>query len=296
MGAWFYDRITTQHFLSGVAWGFRFMEMDKTQLQWLLTGLGAVIVALIYLWGIRSNIKEGLRNRRRRPPDQEPALGETQAPFAGDNDAQVQHDFGDLGYLTPDHHLADKALVDVEIRKIHRESDPRSALTKTGADAESDSLISTPSDSEKPPQMTVILTVMAAPHRPFPGRRIQAVAEELQFRLGAGGLFERFPDGEADADTPVFSLAHLREPGSFDPQTLHELKTPGLLLFMNLPGPMEGTQALNLLVFTADQWAQKLVGVICDGRRNRMSNQALMHLRDEVSDLERRLRTWAQSH
>jgi cell division protein ZipA len=144
--------------------------------------------------------------------------------------------------------------------------------------------------------MTVVLTVMAAPHRPFRGPQIQAVAEELQFRLGAGGLFERFPDGEADADAPVFSLAHLREPGSFDLQTLHELKTPGLLLFMNLPGPLEGTQALNLLVLTADQWAQKLAGVICDGRRNRMSNQALMHLRDEVSDLEQRLRAWAQSH
>jgi FtsZ-interacting cell division protein ZipA len=196
-------------------------------------------------------------------------LGETQAPFAGDDDAQVQHEFGDLGYLTPDHHLADKALVDVEIRKIHRESDSRSALTKTGADTESEPHVSPTPDPEKPPQMTVVLTVMAPPHRPFSGSRILAITEELQFRLGASGLFERFPDGEADADAPVFSLAHLREPGSFDLQTLHELRTPGLLLFMNLPGPLEGTQALNLLVLTADQWAQKLAGVICDGRRNR---------------------------
>ena len=77
------------------------MEMDRTQLQWLLIGIGAVIVVLIFLWGIRSSIKEGLRNRRRRP-EREPVLGETQAPFAGDNDGPVQHDFGDLGYLTPD--------------------------------------------------------------------------------------------------------------------------------------------------------------------------------------------------
>ncbi|MBL8249399.1 MAG: cell division protein ZipA C-terminal FtsZ-binding domain-containing protein [Candidatus Competibacter sp.] len=271
------------------------MEMDKTQLQWLLTGIGIVVVALIYLWGIRSSIKEGIRNRRRRP-EREPALGETQAPLAHDDYAPVQHDFGDLGYLTPDHHLADKALVDVEIRTIRRESDPRPALTNAGADAESEPLAPPSPVPEKPPHMTVVLTVMAAPHRPFRGPRIQAVAEELQFRLGASGLFERFADGESSADTPVFSLAHLREPGSFDLQTLHELKTPGLLLFMNLPGPLEGTQALNLLVLTADQWAQKLAGVICDGRRNRMNNRALMHLRDEVSDLEQRLRAWAQAH
>lgn len=271
------------------------MEMDRTQLQWLLIGIGAVVVVLIFLWGIRSSIKEGLRNRRRRP-EREPVLGETQAPFAGDNDGPVQHDFGDLGYLTPDHHLADKALVDVEIRTIHREVETQAVFTAADPEVESDSWLSPDLDPETAPQMTVVLTVMAAPHRPFRGPRIQAVAEELQFRLGAGGLFERFPDGKADADTPVFSLAHLREPGSFDLQTLPELRTPGLLLFMHLPGPLEGTQALNLLVFAADQWAQKLGGVICDGRRNRMNNQALMHLRAEVSDLERRLRAWAQSH
>ena len=33
------------------------MELDKTQLQWLLAGIGAVVVILIYLWGIRSHLK-----------------------------------------------------------------------------------------------------------------------------------------------------------------------------------------------------------------------------------------------
>jgi cell division protein ZipA len=268
------------------------MEMDKTQLQWLLIGIVAVVAVLIFLWGIRSR---GLRNRRRRP-EREPVLGETQPPFADADQTPIQHSFGDLGYLTPDHHLAEKALVDIEIRTIHRDSETRLGFTATSPDTESEPLLAPNSDSENPPQMTVVLTVMAAPHRPFRGPQIQAVAAELQFRLGAGGLFERFPDGEADADAPVCSLAHLREPGSFDLQTLHELKTPGLLLFMHLPGPLEGTQALNLLVLVTDQWAQKLGGVICDGRRNRMNNQALMRLRDEVSNLEQRLKAWAQSH
>ncbi len=271
--------------------GLRFMEMDKTQLQWLLTGIGILVVVLIYIWAMRSRIKQGIRNRRRRP-EQEPALGETAAPFA--EEAQA-HDFGDLGYITADHHLADRALVDVEIRAIHREcqTPPPPPEAETDAGSEPDSPLLEP--SAMPPQITVVLTVMAPPHSPFPGTRIQAVAEELQFRLGANGLFEHFPESDPDADTPVFSMAHLREPGSFDMKTLHELKTPGLLLFMNLPGPLEGTKALNVLVLTADQWAQRLGGVICDGRRNRMTNQALMQLREQVSDLERRLRAWAQS-
>lgn len=271
-----------------MAWGSRFMAMDTTQLQWLLVGIGVAVVILGFLWTIRSRIREGIRRRRRRP-EREPMLGEAASSLV---DSEMRaHDFGDLGFLTPDHHLADKALVDVEIRRIHRET----ASPLTTDDVEPEPLPSSFVDIQTPPGMTVILTVVAPRHLPFSGFRIQTVAEELNFRLNSQGLFDRFPDEEegTTTDTPIFSVAHLREPGTFDPMTLHELKTSGLLLFMNLPGPMEGTKALDLLVLAADQWAQKLGGVICDERRYRMSNRALMHLRSQISDLERQLQAWA---
>ena len=40
--------------------------MDKMQLQWLLAVIGAVVLALIYLWGIRARLKEEIRKRQRR--------------------------------------------------------------------------------------------------------------------------------------------------------------------------------------------------------------------------------------
>lgn len=270
------------------------MELDKTQLQWLLAGIGVVVVALIYLWGIRAQIKEELRRRRRRL-EREPELGE--APGPSSDRAANGHYFGDLGHITPDHHLADKVLVDVEIHPIHREP----ANPSAGPETEISSSPPTPPPEPRqqpalshPPSMTVALTVLAPHHQFFSGPRIQAAAEELQLRLNAEGLFERFPDEETadEVPTPVFSVAHLRKPGSFEPQTLTDLTTPGLLLFMRLPGPLEGIKALELLVITADRLAKKLGGVICDERRNRMTNQALMHLRGEVLDLERRRRLW----
>ena len=59
---------------------------------------------------------------------------------------------------------------------------------------------------------------------------------------------------------------------------------------MKLPGPLEEMKALDLLVITADQLAQRLGGLICDEQRNRMTNQALARLRDEVAELERQRR------
>jgi cell division protein ZipA len=275
------------------------MELDKTQLQWLLAGIGVVVVALIYLWGIRTRIKEELRQRRRRS-EREPAFGE--APGSSPDPAANGHQFGELGYITPDHHLADKILVDVEIRPIHRKpAEPPAGPSAT----EIPSSLSVPAPPpfhaseprqqpalSQPPSMTVALTVLAPRQQFFSGPHIQAAAEELQFRLNAAGLFERFPNEETADEAPVFSVAHLRKPGSFEPGALADLSTPGLLLFMRLPGPLDSLKALELLVITADQLARKLGGVICDERRNRMTNQALMHLRGEILDLERRRRLW----
>ena len=278
------------------SWGFRLMEMDKTQLQWLLAGIGAVIVALIYLWGIRARIKEGIRKHRRQPSlDSEPVLGGGDSPQAPDPLLNL-HDFRDLGRITPDHHLADKVLVDVEIRPINHKVEPAPAADAKAELAAPAPLRETRREPEvpPPPKMTVVLTVMPPRGQSFKGDQIQAAAGELGFQLGAGGLFDRFPDQEAAIGGPVFSMAHLREPGTFDPGALDDLATPGLLLFMKLPGPIEEMKALELLVVVADQLARKLGGAIHDQRRNRMTNQALMHLRNEVAELERRRRVWAQ--
>ena len=274
------------------------MELDKTQLQWLLAGIGAVVVILIYLWGIRSHLKEEIGNRRHRL-SKEPVLGDTRAS-PPDEEEVDGHDFGELGRITPKHPLADKVLVDVEIRPINRQD----STTVVEAEAPTDdSEASPPTTLAPPPQesrqeptapprspkMTLVLTVMASRHQLFHGPKIQVVAEALRFRLNPAGLYELFPETEA-ADVPILGLAHLRKPGSFEPQTLRELHTPGLLLFMKLPGPLEEMKALDLLVITADQLAQRLGGLICDEQRNRMTNQALAHLRDEVAELERQRR------
>lgn len=294
---------------------FELMGMDKTQLQWLLAGIGAVVVALMYLWGIRARLKEEIRKRRRRSSlIKEPKLEDSvQIP-----DGLVEaHDFGELGRITPDHHLADKVLVDVEIRPLYREADrePAPSADKSVPETKAWPFDREPVSSRQmepepeaaaasrepldesgqqsvaspPSRMTIALTVMAPHHRPFKGADIRVAAEEAGFQLGAAGLFERFPDGESVADTPVFSLAHLRKPGSFDLRALKELTTPGLLLFMNLPGPLDGMNALDLLVLAADRLARKLEGVICDEHRVRMTNRGLANLRHKVAELQGRL-------
>lgn len=133
---------------------------------------------------------------------------------------------------------------------------------------------------------TIALTVMALDRQRFNGADIQVAAEEAGLRLAVTGFFERHAVSETSTSNPVFSVAHLRKPGSFDANTLTDLHTPGLLMFMSLPGPLAGMKALDLLVLAADQVARKLNGVICDEQGQRMTNQGLLALRDQVARLE----------
>jgi len=289
--------------------------MDKTQLQWLLAGIGVVAIALIYLWGIRARLRDEIRNRRRRSSlIKEPNFGDTSPPEA--EGAEEAHEFGELGRVTPDHHLADKMLVDVEIRPLHRGTDPERAPAHGKPPSEQDKPLApawppvepspamfAPEPAPEPaasepvaevsppsaalPKTTIALTVMAQRHQLFRGTAIRAAAEEAGLQLGVTGLFERYPDGEPIADTPVFSLAHLRKPGSFEPDTLAGLTTPGLLAFMSLPGPVDAMKALELLLLAVDQVARKLGGVICDEHRHKLTNRGLSRLRDKVAELAR---------
>jgi cell division protein ZipA len=285
-------------------------------LRWILAGVGAVILALIYLWGIRARIKEQLRERRRRAarlaeiaPVLEPDQTESESKA-------TELEFGHFGKVSPNHHLADKILVDVEITPVKRaETKPigkAEPLPKIQEEPESQPEPSRPGSPEEitkklheeqehepetaeQPQMTVLLTVVAPQGQLFRGSRIVEVAQALDMRLSTAGVFECFSPNKPQT-RPVFSVAHLREPGTFDLTTLGNLLTPGLLLFMQLPGPLEAMGAVDFMTTMARRLAQELDGTVCDERRNKMTAQSMSHLRSQVAEYERRLRLQQPHH
>lgn len=286
--------------------------LDQTQWQWLLLGIGGLLVVLLYFWLLHGRIKEGIRKRRRRPlPNRrplgnEPILDEGSATNP-DYFSEI-HDFGDFGRITPSHHLADKVLVDVEISPVIRREQildatlppivPTTAETMRDPHDEPITLQASGNLRREPelapePTMTIALTVLAARGQSFNGPAIQTAVADLGFQLsGSVGLFEYDIAGGA---APLISMAHLRNPGLFETATLEQLDTPGVLLFTNLPGRTDEIEALEQLVVLADQLTQKLGGMIGDEQCNRLTNQGLLHLRSKVTEFQRQQRIWAQS-
>lgn len=296
-------------------------QLTPEQMRLVVLALGGVVFALVWLWGIRARIRDGLAERRRR---RAAALAEPTAEgLAADADAQP---LGDLAGVAARDPFAHQRLVDVEIRPIRREPEPS---PPSGADAlplrpASDSVpppaevaaaraepAPAPQQAPIPPlrlrpaanagaaaeesrprpaePMHVILTVMADPGARFTGMEILMAAHELGLKFSTQGVFDGYPSGEVKGK-PVFSIANVVEPGAFPPDRIQALQTPGLLLFMRLPGALAPLAALEMMLSHARRLAARLGGTLCDERRNRLGPEAIGRLRAQVVEYQRKSR------
>ena len=93
------------------------------------------------------------------------------------------------------------------------------------------------------------------------------------------GIFHRLVIGKV-VDGPVFSMANMVKPGNFDMSRLDETRTPGVTLFMTLPGPLPALDAWEMLLPTAQRLAELL-----DAQA--LGRQRIAHLRDELRAWDR---------
>jgi cell division protein ZipA len=113
------------------------------------------------------------------------------------------------------------------------------------------------------------------------GPKIHDALEAQGLEYGARQIYHRLLNGE-----PVFSVASLLKPGHLDPGAAEEFSTPGLTLFMVLPGPQKPTDAIKDMLDTADRLAKALNAEVYDAKRKPLSPGAARNLQLEVE-------TWA---
>ena len=249
--------------------------MDELRIT--LLGIGVLIIVGIYLWGMRKRITSSLQ---KRGPRIAPHLPENE-PVLGGGEIEGQGDELSIDPLPKGDGLDDQRLVDVEIRRIDKPDTQATTVARKEPKIE---------ELEPIPEMNVLLTVMAPKGQSFTGLKILEAAEAFDLKLATNGVLNCLADSEQARGKVVFSIAHLREPGVFSLDTIDALSTPGLLLYMQLPGPLEELAAVDLMMTMARHLAQFLDGNVCDERRNKLTTQATVHLRSEVAEFQRRQR------
>ncbi len=246
------------------------------ELRILLTIIGALIIAAIYLWGIRSRIRVGIDELRRRRASRSLENEPIMSPDAGDPLARGAHE--DVAPASRDP-LDSMRLVDVEIGPVRRIVGERDAEDRRLAAADG-------VEAYDGPTRTVLMTIMAPEGHFFEGIDILEAARDLDLKLSRSGVLDCLTDTDRGGKI-VFSIAHLREPGTFHLETVGDLRTPGLLLFMNLPGPSREMVSVDLMISVANQLARGLGGNLCDVERNRLDRDGLWRFRAEAARFER---------
>jgi cell division protein ZipA len=99
-------------------------------------------------------------------------------------------------------------------------------------------------------------------------------------RHGRYGIFHRL--APESAEEPLFSVANLTEPGSFDLSSLEETTLPGMSFFLITPGPGDPVERFDDMVETARALAHDLDAELYDDRGSSWSIQRERYIREEL--------------
>lgn len=141
---------------------------------------------------------------------------------------------------------------------------------------------------DTPHDRLVTLFVVAAPGEEISGYELVVATEKCGLEFGAMDVYHRLVDGRPEAG-PVFSVANMTKPGSFDLTRITELSTPGLTFFMTLPGPMRALDAWDTMLPTAQRMAELLGAQVLDEEHNALGRQRIQHIRDDLRGYDRTL-------
>jgi cell division protein ZipA len=132
----------------------------------------------------------------------------------------------------------------------------------------------------------VTLYVAARAGQVLRGSDIVVAAEKAGLSYGHMQIFHRLVEGHPERG-PVFSVANIKKPGSFDMAGIQELETPAIAFFLTLPAPMTALDAWEKMLPTAQRMAELLDGVVLDEQRNALGRQRIAHIRDELRAYDR---------
>lgn len=279
--------------------------MENLRLILILIGLG--VLAAIWLLHRPEGSSRKPGASRREESRREPFIGEAHsnstersdpgdpAPFESDEVGEpLQTTLPDLGAAAHEHEAepprrtrreggsaADdggaRQSVDLPPEREWRESEP--VREAAGAEA-----VAAERENAGVPKI-VTLYVRARDDRSISGLSLLDAAIKAGLRFGEMKIFHRRHRG---ATRPVFSMANITRPGSFDPSGWNLFQTPGVTLFMTLPGPVSALDAWDAMLATGKRLAELLDADLMDDAQCLLTRQRIAQIREDMRDFDRR--------
>ncbi len=220
---------------------------------------GLLLMAAIWFFGRPRKPAQGLRTEGRARGEagrMEPTLG-----------AQLESELADADAVGDAAVQSELDLLDQTVGAVQ----PNSELGKRATE-----------DFDK----IITLYIAARAGRTLRGPDIVVAAEKAGLTYGHMNVFHRLVQGHPERG-PVFSVANVKKPGSFEMSEIQTLETPAIAFFLTLPAPVPALDAWEMLQPAAERMAELLDGVLLDEQRNALGRQRVQHLREEMRAYDR---------
>ncbi len=135
-------------------------------------------------------------------------------------------------------------------------------------------------DIREKPEKFVVVNVLKA--EPFSGQTLLALLGDSGMKFGEMDIFHY----HGEEDVSEFSLVNAVEPGTFDPETMADMSTPGITLFMRAHELQNPVAVFDRMVAVAGHLADELGAQLCDETRSAMTEQTIESARQGLKEFQ----------
>jgi cell division protein ZipA len=247
-------------------------------LRWIILGVGVLLVIVVYLV-----------SRAQRPHNRHIPLDDYEEDIS-DVRLIVRDEPEDLG-AELDRELAELT------SQVREESEERGAAEKPApARAEKPAR---PTPTRKPPrkphkgdrkkvsvpaqepELIIVLHVAVPAQRRIHGAELRVAFDTVGLEFGDMDIYHRYSEVNG-ARRQLFSVANMIKPGTLRDEDLDDMETPGVSLFMRLPGPLRPLDALDEMLDVSRKLAAELDAQVLAENRIPLTQQLTEHMRDRV--------------
>ncbi len=128
----------------------------------------------------------------------------------------------------------------------------------------------------------IVLHILAKSSEPLTGGSINSAAQASGLTFGRMNIFHRL-DEEGQS---LFSMANMIEPGNFDPDTIHDMTTSGLTMFMQLSTSAHPSACFDEMLRYAYHISEMLGASLCNQHRQPITQEDAEYYRQLISEKE----------
>jgi cell division protein ZipA len=245
--------------------------MDISTFRLILIIAGVALIAGIYLFGVRDKKRKPRASRKRSHAQRvrkEPALDSS----VQGNDGESQDNYDDFdarqAELAIGESTADRSGIDSRIEPLIEPAPEKESKTPVAP----------------PPEKIITLFLQARDNHIITGVELLDGSLKSGLIFGAHDIFHRIHEDDVD---PVFSMANLTKPGTFDKTIWNTIEIKGVTMFMMLPGPKNALDAWDSMLATSRNLAELLHADLLDDTQSVFTRQRSQQIREELREYDR---------